>query len=381
MAASPAIAGLALHKTEFKSLPGWTLDQQQRAIFPMQRACTIIINKIRYNQWDTRTNNKLWARSCRVILKVSPHVSAAEARRILQTWYVPYQVYDGSANSGLFTGYYNPTIPGSLTETAYFSVPIYARPRDLVKIDLGLIDKRLAGHYGYRLRDSQGYQALPTRAEIAAGVPLPHTQVLAWVHDDADRFFMQIQGSGSIQLPHGAILLLGYDGQNGQTYYPIGKYLIATGAIPKTQVSMQTIRAWLNRHPDEASAVLNLDPSFVFFKKLNTEQPLGSMGIPLTPGRSLAVDDDYIALGTPLWLSTYLPKPTADSIQAGAVLQRLVVALDTGGAIKGTIRGDVFWGSGGKAQWLAGHMQSQGQYWLLLPKGIVPGSIKIPKIY
>jgi membrane-bound lytic murein transglycosylase A len=362
------MADLTLTKVNYKQLPGWQADQQQLALPALQSSCKVILNKIRYDQWDNTPNNRAWRQSCSAIMDVPSDASTQLTRSTLQKWFTPYLVADGKNSTGLFTGYYNPTIAGSLTQTPYYSVPIYARPRDLVKIDLGKVNPSLAGHYGYRLKTTNGYQLLPTRAEIAAGVPLPNTEVLAWVHSEVDRFFMQIQGSGSIQLADGSLLLLGYDGQNGRSYYPIGKHLIETGAIPKNQVSMQAICAWLEAHPTQAQAVLELDPSFVFFKKLSTQQPLGSMGLPLLPSRSLAVDADYITLGLPLWVSTYLPELNQKNIQHGATWQHLMVAQDTGGAIQGVVRGDIFWGSGAQAQWLAGHMQSSGQYWVLLPK-------------
>ena len=185
---------------------------------------------------------------------------------------------------------------------------------------------------------------------------------LVWVDDPVDAFFLQIQGSGLIRLPSGKILRVGYAGKNGQPYFAIGRDLVARGALTTENVSLQTIRAWLAANPAEAQAVMNKNQSYVFFRAITGAGPIGAQGVPLTAGHSLAVDRRYIPLGAPLWLDT------ADPLVPGAPLRRLVIAQDTGGAIKGVVRGDFFWGSGDRARNGAGKMKEPGRFYILLPR-------------
>jgi membrane-bound lytic murein transglycosylase A len=205
----------------------------------------------------------------------------------------------------------------------------------------------------------------PSRAEIERGALDADRLALFWVDDPVDAFFLQVQGSGRVALPNGTQIRLGYDGQNGQPYVAIGKKLVERGALTVDQVSLQSIRAWIKAHPDQADTLMDENPSYVFFRELAGDGPLGSEGVVLTAGRSLAVDRNFIPLGAPVYLAT------DDSTSP---LQRLMVAQDTGGAINGPVRGDVFWGFGADAETRAGNMRAQGKYYLLLPKDVtLPG--------
>ena len=194
---------------------------------------------------------------------------------------------------------------------------------------------------------------------------------LLWVDDAVDRFFLEIQGSGQVRLPDGGMVRVGYADQNGRPYRAIGKDLIEIGAVPREQMSMQAIRAWLEANPAEAPAMMARNPSVVFFSELKNlaaaDGPLGAQGVPLTPGRSLAVDRKFLPLGAPVWLDTTAPAPGGER-----PLRRLVIAQDTGGAIRGPVRGDLFWGAGPEAERLAGHMKSPGRLYLLLPRSLSP---------
>jgi membrane-bound lytic murein transglycosylase A len=189
--------------------------------------------------------------------------------------------------------------------------------------------------------------------------------VLAWVADPVSAFFMQIQGSGEIELPQGE-LQLGYAADNGRDYYAIGRYLIKKGILTSKTVSLQSIRAWLEQHPDKMEGLLERDPSYVFFRKLDTSGPVGASGAVLTARRSLAVDHRFIPYGVPIWLAT--TRPSLRHAGATVPMRRLVIAQDTGGAIRGPVRGDVYWGKGPRAAALAGEMKQEGRYWLLLPR-------------
>jgi membrane-bound lytic murein transglycosylase A len=195
---------------------------------------------------------------------------------------------------------------------------------------------------------------------------------LVWVDDAVDAFFLHIQGSGRIILRDGSVLRIGFAGSNGHPYTAIGKLLVARGAIEREHVSMQSIRAWLGAHPAKARDIMAANARYIFFRVRPGAGPIGAHGAALTAGRSIAVDRRALPLGAPLWLDTSYP--AADSQMPGRPLRRLMVAQDTGAAITGAVRGDVFWGHGETAARRAGHMQQRGRYFLLLPKDVrVPG--------
>ena len=200
------------------------------------------------------------------------------------------------------------------------------------------------------------------RSEIVAGQWQHNDKALVWVDSAVDAFFVQIQGSGVIQLDDGSVMRVGYAGQNGHPYYAIGRALIKRGDVAKEDMSMQAIRSWLEDHPNQAHDLMNTNKSYVFFEEKHVNGAIGAQGVVLTPERSLAVDHTKLPYGVPLWLDASPPVAKIPRIQ------RLMVAQDTGGAIRGAVRGDVFWGFGDRAEHLAGAMTSQGQYWILLPK-------------
>jgi membrane-bound lytic murein transglycosylase A len=201
-----------------------------------------------------------------------------------------------------------------------------------------------------------------TRQEIDAGRLSGRDLELLWVDDPLDAFFLHIQGSGRVRLADGETVRVGYAGQNGQPYVAIGRLLAERGALRRDEVSLQSIRDWLAAHPAEAAEVLAANPSYVFFRLLEGDGPIGAHGVALTPGRSLAVDPSFVPLGVPVWLDT------TDPLDERRPLRRLMMAQDTGGAIRGAIRGDVFWGAGEEAKARAGRMRSRGRYYLLLPR-------------
>jgi membrane-bound lytic murein transglycosylase A len=204
------------------------------------------------------------------------------------------------------------------------------------------------------------------RAAIESGALRGRGLEMLWVDDPVDAFFLQIQGSGRVMLEDGTSLRIGYAGQNGHPYVAIGRELIARGALTREAVSMPAIRDWLRANPQEADAVMNRNPSFVFFRELDGDGPVGAQGVALTPGRSLAVDRSFVPYGVPVWLDA------EDPVDGEVRVQRLLVAQDTGGAIRGPVRGDVFWGHGPEAEHRAGLMKSRGRYFLLLPKTVTP---------
>lgn len=280
----------------------------------------------------------------------------------------PFQVFnqDGS-EQGTITGYYEPLLKGSRSRSERFRYPIYAAPEDMLEIDLGEAYPQLKGQ---RLRGRlSGKRVVPyfKRAEIDAGtVPLKGRE-LYWVENAVELFFLQIQGSGRIELADGRQIKIGYADQNGHPYVSIGRKLIEMGEMKLEDASMQSIKAWGERNPDRLNALLDMNPSYVFFRELpeNLSAPLGALGVPLTNEYSIAVDPRAIPLGLPVFLATTHPNTTTP-------LNRLMLAQDTGGAIRGAVRADFFWGFGEKAASQAGRMKQQGRMWVLFPKGGEP---------
>ncbi len=272
---------------------------------------------------------------------------------------------DGTS-SGLVTGYYEPLLQGDRQAGKLARYPLYAVPNDLLTIELGDVYPELKG---MRLRgrlNGRKVQPYPARAQIEAGQAEGLAgKELAWVTDAVELFFLQIQGSGRIQLPDGSHLRVGYADQNGHPYKAIGKVLVEQGMLAPGQVSMQSIQAWARANPDKLQAVLDSNPSYVFFRELPASQdgPPGAQGVPLTAEGSIAVDPRHVPLGTPVWLETTYPG-------SARPLRRLVVAQDTGGAIRGVIRADFFWGFGPEAGRQAGAMKQAGGMWVLWPREI-----------
>jgi membrane-bound lytic murein transglycosylase A len=289
------------------------------------------------------------------------------ARSLFRELLRPVAVTNRADAAGLFTGYYEPTLRGSRTEGGAFTVPLYVRPPELVSVDLGrfradLKGKRIAG----RVEDGALVPYFD-RGGIQEGALAGRGLELVWVDSPVDAFFLEIQGSGRIELVDSGEMRVGFAGQNGFAYSAIGRELVARGAITKDQLSMQAIREWLEANPDEAAAVMRTNASYVFFRELTGEGPIGSLGVPLTAERSLAVDPLFVPLGVPVWVDTTLP---AGAPGGARPLRRILVAQDTGGAINGPVRGDVFWGGGDDAAATAGSMRQEGRLWLLLPKSV-----------
>lgn len=265
------------------------------------------------------------------------------------------------AGEGLMTGYYEPELRGAATASPDYPVPLHRRPADLVEVDLGAFAPDLKGRRTAGRVEGGRLRPYPDRAAIEAG----DGSALLFLADPVDRFFLQIQGSGRVVLPDGGVRRVGYDGQNGRPYVPIGRLLADEGAIPRAEVSMQSIRAWLAAAgPDRARAMMDRNPSYVFFRDVPArpdQGPTGAQGVPLTPLRSIAVDRAEIPLGSPVWVVARDPR-------SGAPLRRLVLAQDTGGAIRGPARADLFWGWGEAAAHAAGPMQERATLYVLQPR-------------
>ncbi len=279
-----------------------------------------------------------------------------------------------AAGTGFATGYYEPEIAGSRERAPGYATPFYRRPPDLIEVDLGRFAADLKGR---KLRGKLEGKALvpyPDRGAIMAGALTGKDLELAFAADPYEAFFLEIQGSGRLRLPDGGIMRIGYDSQNGRDYVAIGKVLLESGDLPKGGVSMESILAWLRAHPDKAPALLATNPSQVFFREITGDGPVGAMGVAVTPQISVAADPAYIPLGAPLFVST--------TLYGTQPLSALMVAQDTGGAIKGANRIDLFRGSGADARAEASAQAAAAQIVILLPpaaaKRLLPGAASAP---
>lgn len=269
----------------------------------------------------------------------------------------------------LFTGYFEPIFEGSLTPNEIYKYPIYRRPKDLIKIDLSQFNKNFEGQSITARIEGQNVRPYFTRRQIDVERALSGKGLeLAWLKDPLDTAFLQIQGSGRIKLPDGKTILVGYHISNGRPYHSIGKYMIDNVLLSKEQMSMQGIRQYLSNNPHLIQEVLSHNPSYVFFRQLE-EGPLGNIGVPLTPGRSLALDSSLFPRGALCFITTQKPVLNQKGeITEWVKFSRFMVNQDTGGAIKGTGRADIFWGSGPYAETAAGHMQHEGRLYILIKK-------------
>lgn len=292
------------------------------------------------------------------------------ARQFFEQHFIPYRLVQSQgaaqqSDAGLVTGYYEPLLKGARKSSAQFGVPLYAPPPDMLTIELGDLYPELKGK---RVRGRvQGRKVVPyfDRAGLNGNASLKGREIV-WVEDAVAAFFLEVQGSGRIQLTDGKTIRLAYADQNGHPYRSIGRYLVDKGEMTLDQASAQSIRRWIELHPQRLREVLNANPSVVFFREERIDDPAqgpaGALGVALTPGRSIAVDPQFVPLGAPVFLATTQPNSTQP-------LQKLVMAQDTGGAIKGVVRADLFWGFGDAAGESAGRMKQQGRMWLLWPRG------------
>ncbi|MES2026869.1 MAG: murein transglycosylase A [Pseudomonadota bacterium] len=343
----------ALRPTTFAALPGWKADNQREAWPAFQSSCSVLIRRVN------------WKSACAAAASVDSNNDEA-VRQFFETYFTPYQVMnpDGSDN-GLVTGYYEPLLRGARKRGGPYQTPLHRVPDDILTIDLASVYPELKG---MRLRGrlvGNKVVAYPSRAEMAQSNSLAGKEIL-WVDDPIEAFFLQVQGSGRVQLADSKeIVRVAYADQNGQPYKSIGRYLVDKGEMTLDQASAQSIKAWVIANPGRQQELLNANPSYVFFKEEKVVDPKvgpkGAMGVPLTPQRSIAIDPQYIPLGAPVFLATTQPN-------SNAALQRLVMAQDTGGAIKNAVRADYFWGFGAQAGELAGRMKQRGTMWVLLPK-------------
>ena len=356
-----------IHEVSFADLPGWQ-DADVRVSFDaFKNSCAVFLKqdpeRLVGSQFITM-RAKQWYPACRAAQEIQKP-TLENVHDFFQKWFKPFRFCNSQFIKGLFTGYYSPMYKGSLVKTSYYSVPLYGLPKQLITANLEHFDKSL--QHKKIVGRVVGQKLVPfyTRKQIDEGALDGVAPVIAWVHSPLDRLTLGIEGSGTIQLTDGSKLMLGYAGENGAKYTAIAKVLIDQGIFNYHNASMQKIKAYLNKHPEKMYHVLHKNESFVFFTVLKKTEALGAQGIALTAGHSMAVDRHWVPMGAPLWLNTTAPGIHGNKQQE---LKRLMIAQDTGGAIRGPVRGDFYWGSSEDAGSYAGKMKNHGYYWLLLPK-------------
>ena len=352
VAAPPEPLRGRLVRVAWNEVKQWGADDPSGALYAFLQGCPIL------------KAEPIWAAVC-AKAEATRQRPRGEIQRFFASEFEPYQALnlDGT-ESGTVTGYYEPLLRGSRTKTAKFRYPLSATPPDLLTIDMSemypdLKNRRLRGRI-------VGGRVLPyfERSEIdSASAPLKGLEIV-WVDDPIEALFLQIQGSGQIQLTDGKMLRVGYADQNGHAFRSVAGALVRRGELKLARASLDGMKDWARRNPQKVQQFMNINPSYIFFKELAPDLtgPIGTLGVPLTAERSVAVDHRVIPLGVPVFLSTTYPG-TKDA------LTRLMVAQDTGGAIAGGVRADFYWGFGDTAGATAGKMKQAGKMWVLLPRG------------
>jgi membrane-bound lytic murein transglycosylase A len=338
----PRVApGISYTPVSFGDLPGWSADDPRSALAAFLRSCT---------RWQRYDRNRpvgpeaitmtaaAWHGTCSKAERVAPY-DANATREFFEKNFTAHSISNSGQSTGVITGYYEPELRGSRVRTSRYRYPLYRLPPE-----------------------PRGDGRHPSRAQIEGGALAGRGLELLWVDDPVDLFFLHIQGSGRVLLEDGTAIRVGYGGQNGHGYVSIGRLLLDRGAFVDGGASMQSIKAWLRLNPDKADAVMNENPSYVFFRLIDGDGPIGAQGVVLSPQRSLAIDPAFVPLGAPVWLDTVEP------LEPNVPMRRLMVAQDTGGAIKGANRADLFWGTGEAAGDSAGRMYRQGRLIVLLPR-------------
>jgi membrane-bound lytic murein transglycosylase A len=351
----PPVPQVEYHRVAWSDVPGWTADELMQAWPAFLAGC------------GARGLQPRWVSACTAGAELHP-LTTRDIRDFFERNFDPYSISERvgrrTERDGLVTGYFEPLLHGDRAPSAQFNTPLYSPPPDLLTVELASLYPELKGK---RVRARlEGNRVVPyyTRADLNHDPALEGHQIV-WVDDAIDAFLLEVQGSGRVQLPSGETIRLHYADENGQPYRSIGRYLVEQGELQLGEATLPGIRAWALDHPGRVKELLDADPSVVFFR----EEPLGdpdhgptgALGVGLTAERSIAVDPTFVPLGAPVFLATTLPG-------SSVALQRLVFAQDTGGAIRGPIRADLFWGTGTQAGNQAGRMRQAGSEWLIWPK-------------
>ncbi len=345
-----------LEKVDFYALPWWQQDQgSPQAYDAFKRSCAVLLKKKPNAAMGLGTTGRDWHQVCRIAGRHTLK-DPKRVRAFFEKNFIPYRVSDNGDPEGLFTGYYESSLNGSLKKTWRYKYPLYRKPPELI-MSVGDNQKKWGVLKWGRIVPYHD------RASIDKGAIQNRGLELVWVDDFVEAFFLHVQGSGRIKLPDGKVMRVSYAASNGHPFRSIGKYLMENNIMDVKNISMQSIRAWMKRDPKKALWLMHQNPSYVFFREIKGAiGPIGCMGVPVVPGRSMAIDKRWLPMGAPIWFDGFHPHNHINE-------RRLMVAQDTGGAIRGVVRGDFFWGFGKSAMERAGKMRSKGQYYVLIPKG------------
>jgi membrane-bound lytic murein transglycosylase A len=350
-----------LKPVPFTALAGWADDDHAAALAAFRRGADVLAkHPIRRRKLGIEP--RALTEALRKASGLHGNVSRGTARAFFEVEFTPVEVVTGGG--GFFTGFYEPIVEGSRVPTARFQVPLYAVPEDLVLVDPDHPDPALDPTYRFARQTASGLVPYADRAAIEAGYLKGRGLELVYLADPLDAYFIHVQGAARIALPDGATMRVTYAAKTGHPYTSIGATLVRSGALSLAEATMQGIRAWLAEHPDQAGRVMAQNRSFIFFREAPVADaalgPIAAAKVPLMAGRSLAVDRLLHSFHVPVWVETVLPE--------GAAFRRLLIAHDTGSAIVGPARGDIFFGSGDEAGEIAGRMRAGGRFVVLMPR-------------
>jgi membrane-bound lytic murein transglycosylase A len=358
----------------FEQLDGWSVDKHAQAFAGFRKSCEVILR--RKDAADLRPMEKALRETCPRALALPENTGDAAAKQFFEANFRPVRVSRLGESTGLLTGYYEPEVDGSLTLTKGFTVPLYRRPPELIsKARLGKRVLRAGfpstGGAGHRVNGK--FVEYHDRAAIEDGVLANRGLEIVWLRDAADAFFIQIQGSARIRLPDGKLVRVNYSAHNGHNFTPIGRNLIETGIVPRDEISMEAIRMFIAEMPDEGRELMRQNRAFTFFRIVDNLPPdseaVGAQGIPLVKDRSIAIDNKLHVYGSLFWIEAKLQLRNA---REGQVFNRLMVAQDTGSAIVGVARADIYFGGGAEAGSIAGRIRNPGAFFMLVPNEIDP---------
>ncbi|MBS9477472.1 murein transglycosylase A [Ancylobacter sp. VKM B-3255] len=366
-----------LEPIAFDALPGWETDPIAPAFTAFRRSCA----RLRSRGDSVEPPRPMFSALrpvCRRALRLASHPSEHAARAFFQREFTPFLMTGVDQPQGFLTGYYEPEVEGSRTRTDIYATPLYRRPPDLV-LEAPPKDGAPANKGKAFRREGDALVPYHDRAAIEDGALAGKGLEVAWIKDPADAFFAHIQGSVRVRLPDGAVLRLNYDGHNGQPYTPIGRLLIEQNLVPREKMSMDAIRAYIADHPQQGRELMRQNRSYIFFREATELKPgdgaIGAQGLPLTAIRSIAIDRTIHVYGTPFFIAADLPTGEDGAV---APFRHLTIAQDTGSAIIGPARADIFFGAGKEAGSIAGRIQHPGRFAIFLPRALDPARHRVP---
>lgn len=366
--ASQKADNVMYQKTKFSRIKFWEADNHKHALAVFLQSC---------EKWNTFSSDRDlgiagkisdWRVLCdKARMLTSESNKNKEYKAFFEKYFTPYQLISNAQDQGLFTGYYEILLDGSMKHGGKYQYPLYQRPRGLVQFNVNDFIPDAESQMIFGLVKGKKLIPVPPREKIEQGA-IKTLEPLMYLSDGVDGFFLHIQGSGKVRMDDGTMVNVGYAGKNGKPYTAVGKLLYRDGHLDRSQLNAIAIREWLKEHPKLARGYMNQNESFIFFRRLSNDLsgPIGSLGVPLTPRRSLAVDTRYVPLGIPVWVDIDL----SESASSETRFTGLMMAQDTGSAIKGGIRGDIFFGFGKYAELMASHFKQEGTMHILLPKSV-----------